>query len=319
MIRNPQIKIAFVLSAIVVFGAVSIFGQVKTDREEQFIVILGTAQDAGYPQIGCEREECTKAQQNRALREAVVSLGIVDLKAGKKWLVKATPDIGEQLFTLNSFLPSRSMMPDGIFLTHAHIGHYTGLMYLGREAAGASKIPVYAMPRMRQFLRSNAPWSQLVDLQNISISDLENETDLKLSASVSIRPFHVPHRDEFSETVGFEIKGANKSALFIPDIDKWGKWDKDLKEVVKKFDHVLIDATFFKNGELPNRDMSEVPHPFVSETVEILKDLSKEDKSRIVLIHFNHTNPLIRENSEETRSVLKMGFRIARTGTKLAL
>eukprot|EP00957_Ditylum_brightwellii_P156501 11911053-Ditylum_brightwellii.AAC.1 len=66
--------------------------------------------------------------------------------------------------------------PDGIFLTHAHIGHYTGLMYLGREALGAVDVPVYAMPRMRSFLKNNGPWSQLVSLGNINIQNLEEKS-----------------------------------------------------------------------------------------------------------------------------------------------
>ena len=70
-------------------------------------------------------------------------------------------------------------------------------------------------------------------------------------------PFLVPHRDEFSETVGFEIKGENKTAVFIPDIDKWSKWNSDLKELIKRVDYAFLDATFYKNGEIPSRDMSE--------------------------------------------------------------
>ena len=43
--------------------------------------------------------------------------------------------------------------PKGIFLTHAHIGHYSGLIHLGKEALGAKGISVYAMPKMSFFLK----------------------------------------------------------------------------------------------------------------------------------------------------------------------
>ena len=42
------------------------------------------------------------------------------------------------------------------------MGHYSGLMHLGREAANTSKVPVYAMPRMLEFLAKNGPWNQLL-------------------------------------------------------------------------------------------------------------------------------------------------------------
>ena len=305
---------------ILLFAAVpSAIGQSVKNDPQQFLVVLGIAQDAGYPQIGCERTDCIQAQTDRSLRKLVVSLGLVDKASGQKWLFEATPDIGEQLFALNKFLPGNSTLPDGIFLTHAHIGHYSGLMYLGREAIGANKVPVFAMPRMETFLNENAPWSQLINLGNIAIKNLEHNKTVEISRSLKVKPFLVPHRDEFSETVGFEISGKNKTALFIPDIDKWSKWENDLEQLVKKVDYLLIDATFFKNGEIPNRDMSEIPHPFVEETAEQLKNLSKNERGKVIFIHFNHTNPLINKNSKERVEIQTKGFKVADEGLVLPL
>lgn len=316
MRKTIDFSILFGLSLLL---AAAVFCQAPNAAAKQFLVVLGTAQDAGYPQIGCERADCAAAQADRNKRELVVSLGLIDKAAGQKWLFEATPDIGEQLFAMNELLPGNATMPDGIFLTHAHIGHYTGLMYLGREAIGARGIPVFAMPRMSDFLRLNAPWSQLVDLKNIELRALENEKGIDLNSNLMVKPFIVPHRDEFSETVGFEIKGLRKTAVFIPDIDKWSKWDGDLKKVIESADYVLIDATFFKNGEIPNRDMSEIPHPFVEETIELLKTLDKKDRHKVIFIHFNHTNPLIRKNSAERKQIEKLGYRVADRGLLLDL
>lgn len=296
----------------------SVFGQNADKTPDQFLVVLGVAQDAGYPQIGCERADCLAAQRDRSRRKMVVSLGLVDQAAKQKFLFEATPDIGEQLFRLNEFLPGKNMLPDGVFLTHGHIGHYTGLMYFGREAIGASKIPVYAMPRMETFLKTNAPWSQLVGLENIKLHQLKDEKAVSLNKNLRVTPFLVPHRDEFTETVGFEIRGQNKTAVFIPDIDKWSRWKKSLPEVVRESDYILIDATFYKNGEIPNRDMSEIPHPFVEESISLLKDLPTKDKAKVIFIHFNHTNPLIND-SPEKREVLRQGFRVAEEKMVLGL
>lgn len=299
------------LFTLIFFSSAVICGQ------SQKLVVLGTAQDAGYPQIGSVREfEIT--ERNPRLRQKVVSLGIVDLKAKQKFLIEATPDISAQLFALNRFLPNKNTLPDGIFLTHAHIGHYTGLMYLGREAVGANGVTVYAMPRMEKFLAENAPWNQLISLKNIKLRPISADTEIALNSALKIKPFLVPHRDEFTETVGFEITGERKKAIFIPDIDKWNKWDKNLADVVKNADYVLIDATFYRNGEIP-RDMSEVPHPFVEETVELLKNLPARQRAKVYFIHFNHTNPLIQKNSRERREVLRKGFKIANEGLILNL
>jgi len=187
-------------------------------------------------------------------------------------------------------------------------------MYLGKEATNSKDILVYAMPRMKAFLENNGPWNQLVSLKNISIKPLENETAVQLSNEIEVTLIPVPHRDEYSETVGYRIKGPAKTALFIPDIDKWEKWEKDIIEEIKKVDYAFLDATFYSGKEISARDISEVPHPFVIESLERFKNLNEQEKNKIIFIHFNHTNPLIDYTSAEVKNVLQLGFRIGRIG-----
>lgn len=285
-----------------------------------YIVVLGIAQDAGYPQTACQKTCCLPAWDDPTLRAHPTSLGLISPQGGQKWLFEATPDLPQQLNDLNTLQEGpKGQIPDGIFLTHAHIGHYTGLVHLGREAVGAKEVPVYAMPRMATFLKENGPWSQLVTLQNISLAPLSAETPEKLSKDISVSPFLVPHRDEFSETVGYRIQGPNRTILFIPDIDKWNKWDRSLEEEVAKVDLALVDGTFFANGELPGRDMSEIPHPFVAETMDIFDNLPLTERNKVVFIHFNHTNPLLQQNSEAYQSVIKKGYGIASEGQIIPL
>lgn len=278
-----------------------------------FLVVLGTVQDAGSPHIACKKECCAVLFENQDYSRKVVSLGLVDQINFSRYLFEATPDLPGQMKELkNSGMVDDKETPDGIFLTHAHIGHYTGLMYLGKEAMNADKVAVYAMPKMTAYLKTNGPWDQLVANKNINLKRLEHQEKLELNRDVSITPLLVPHRDEYSETVGFIIKGPNKTALFLPDIDKWEKWDHDIIEIVKKVDYAFIDATFYDGEEVNNRDISEIPHPFIIESMEKFRWLSTEDKSKIFFIHFNHTNPVLDENSEATKTVLKKGFNIAR-------
>jgi len=285
--------------------------------QTQQLVVLGVAQDAGYPQVGAS-QEFTAVELGLRTRQKVVALGIVDEAAQQKFLVEATPDLPAQLAALNAYWPTPGTVPTGIFLTHGHIGHYAGLMYLGREGLGASQVPVYAMPRMADFLVKNAPWSQLVALHNIELRPLAAGQPLALNPRLRITPFGVPHRDEFTETVGFAIQGAHKKAVFIPDIDKWDKWPQSLPDLIKQADYVLLDATFYRNGEIA-RDMAEVPHPFVEETLRRLAPLPPRERAKVYFIHLNHTNPLLNPDSPERREVLRLGFKVAEEGLELEL
>jgi pyrroloquinoline quinone biosynthesis protein B len=195
---------------------------------EASLVILGTIQDAGSPHIACTKACCKALFENPDPLRKVVSLGIIDPQNQKTYLFEATPDIASQVKKLKQLSNSGNELPDGIFLTHAHIGHYTGLMYLGKEATNAKNVPVFAMPRMKQFLENNGPWSQLVSQNNISLQPLEDQKTIRLTSTISVIPVTVPHRDEFSETVGYSIQGPSKKVLFIPDINKWSKWDSSI-------------------------------------------------------------------------------------------
>ena len=207
----------------------------------------------------------------------------------------------------------------GIALTHAHIGHYSGLLFFGKESLGAEKINVYSMPKMSLFLENNAPWSQLIQDENIKINKLKNDSIQTLSKYISIKPILVPHRDEFSETVGYIIKGELKSALFLPDIDKWEKWDKKIEDFIRNVDYAFIDGTFYNGNEIPHRNMDEIPHPFVVETIKRFKNLKKKHKKKVYFIHLNHTNPLHKPNNKITKEIIKRGYNIARTGMKFNL
>lgn len=282
---------------------------------DEFVVVLGIAQDAGYPQIGCEKECCKAFWSGKEEKKLVTCLALVDKSAGKYWLIEATPDITTQLRNLQQYLPvTPDYTPDGIFLTHAHTGHYTGLMQFGREAMGAKDIPVYTLPRMDSFIRNNGPWSRLVQLKNIELRTMKEDSVIELSDRLRITPWIVPHRDEYSETCGLVISNGSKQILFIPDIDKWEKWDRDVLAVIKDFSVVLIDGTFYKNGELPGRDMKEVPHPFVEETALRMAGLPDSVKSKIHFIHFNHTNPLLKKTADEKDQVRAAGFNTAEEG-----
>jgi len=286
---------------------------------ETSLIVLGTVQDAGSPHIACKKECCEPLFKNPDPLRKVVSLGVIDSQNNKSFLFEATPDITTQLKFLKQFSGSEKEIPDGIFLTHAHIGHYTGLMYLGKEATNTSKVPVYTMPKMKTFLEENGPWSQLVTTENIALQAMENQKEILLTPNLTVIPFLVPHRDEFSETVGYKIIGPNKSALFIPDIDKWEKWEVSIIDAIKKVDYAFLDATFYDGVELGNRDISEIPHPFIIESMKLFESLPLSEKQKIHFIHFNHTNPALNLESDAYKTIINNGFKVAQTNDVIKL
>ena len=252
--------------------------------------VLGIAQDGGYPQAGCNRPDCVAAWRDPKLRRRVASLAIVDPQSKQRWIIDATPDFPSQLRTLDESAPGTL---DGILLTHAHIGHYLGLAHLGREVLGAKSVRVYAMPRMREFLSNNGPWDQLVRLNNIALQPLEDGREVALNERITVTPLRVPHRDEYSETVGYIVRGPSRAILWLPDIDKWEKWDRPLESVVEQVDVAYLDGTFHDVDELPGRNMSEIPHPFIVETESRLA--ASPLRTRVRYIHLNQSNPLLRQ------------------------
>lgn len=304
---------------LAILALIAIMMQTASADESPYIFVLGIAQDAGYPQANCYQPHCMRAWNDPELKRLTSSIAIVDGASQQKYIFDATPDMREQLYLLHTVAPDSEFRLGGVFLTHGHIGHYTGLMHFGHEASGSTDIPVYAMPRMRSFLSSNGPWDQLVNYRNIQLLPLEDAQGVRLSEHLVVTPMLVPHRDEYTETVGFRIDGPDKSALFIPDIDKWEHWERDIRDLIRSVDYALLDASFFADGELPGRDMSKIKHPFVAESMDLFSNLSDDEKSRVIFIHFNHTNPLLIDGSQEQEEVLSRGFRLAQPGMKLPL
>jgi len=291
--------------------------------DEPYVLVLGIAQDGGYPQAACRRACCEPAWGDASRRRLVSCLAIVDPVSRERWLIDATPDFREQLHRLDgatgfAATPGRSELT-GIFITHAHIGHYTGLAHLGREAIGDDGIPVYAMPRLRGFLTDHGPWSLLVSERYVVLRDLREGEAVRLNERISVTPLVVPHRDEFSETVGFRIQGPARSVLFIPDIDKWERWRMRVEDEIARVDVAYLDGTFFANGEIPGRDMAQIPHPFIEESMARFAALPAEVRARVRFIHLNHTNPALDAAGPAAGRVREAGFGLAVEGERSGL
>lgn len=287
------------------------------------VKVLGTAQDGGIPHFGCYCKNCFRARKNPQFSRLISSLAILDLKENKFFLLDATPDIKVQsdivYERLNLKKPGSKNAPDGALLTHAHIGHYTGLIFFGYEAMSTHKLPVFCSDRMKSFLSDNGPWSQLVSLENITLRPLFLNKKFSLTPQISFTPFQIPHRDEYSDTLGFTISGKKRKLLYIPDIQNWEAWKRSVVEVVKKVSLALLDGTFFSSEELPGRDISQIGHPFIQNSLEILRNIVRKGGTKVYFTHLNHTNLALDPEGDARRKIEEEGFYLASDGMEFYL
>lgn len=259
------------------------------------LVVLGIAQDAGIPQLGCTQALCASIRAGRRKPGRVASIGLVNQTLGKAYLFDATPDFVSQVHSLTG-----GRLPNAIFLTHGHIGHYTGLMYLGRESVDAPGVPVYGTTRMKSYLEANGPWSLLVSRHNIDFRAVTPDEGVDLGDGIRVTPLLVPHRDEFTDTVGYLIQGPSKRVLYIPDVDQWQQWTGNIRAVAGGVDVALLDGTFASASEIPGRSIADIPHPLMPATRELLRGI----RAAVWFIHLNHTNLEI-----EAKDVVRDGMR----------
>ncbi|CAM9175526.1 unnamed protein product, partial [Pylaiella littoralis] len=334
--------------------------QRRSRRMRSKVVLLGCAQDAGLPQMGCACQRCAYARSNPGYEDGMPAcLALVDETEGKVFLIDATPQLRHQLWYIQhtNRRGGHPLELGGILLTHAHAGHYTGLLQLGKEEADVRDVPVFCTPSMASFLQNNQPWAQLVERGNIEIRELDvDETGsnsssdavpVSLTPSLSVLPVLVPHRAELSDTVAYvvtikssrgEYAAASTTAplsstsqpatpaaissrqkvvtlLYCPDTDGWSGWKRAIRSWCEDVDVALLDATFYSKDELKGRDMSEVSHPIAQVTMAELLGC----KAEVVLIHLNHTNPLLTADSPERAKALAAGFKVGTFGMEWGL
>ena len=294
-------------------------------------VILGTMQDAGLPHAGCTCARCTAAFENPARVGYAACLAIVDkrnaeLRGGgaeghreeaKVYLVDATPDIKFQLNLLAGVLGehpqrrNRLRQPDGVFLTHAHMGHIGGLPQLSKEAMFVHDLPLYATPPLCELIQQTRLWSPLV--AELDFRPMAGGATVDLGAGLGVTAVPVPHRDEWGVgTVAYRIQGPNQSLLYLPDMDSWDEWP-EAEAMLSSVDVALVDASFYSRDELGGR--APVAHPLVTDTISRFAHLA----DKLVLTHLNHTNMVLDEGGATETAVLQAGFRIAQTGDQFIL
>lgn len=261
------------------------------------VEVLGVSQDAGVPQIGCQCDQCESARSPDGQQRYATAVLLSD---DGEYLFDATPDIRFQISTL----------PDGVFLTHAHLGHLPGVLFFGQEAADADGIPVYATEGLADIIRNSPPLNMLVEDDNLALDHLAPNATLTLG-EVTVEGHPVNHRESFpTNTLAYMMDGPERSLLYMTDIDEW---NRSTHRLVERADVALVDGTFWSGDEIPRA--AEVPHPFVRDSIEQLDP----DRTDIYFTHLNHSNPLLDRDSEEYNELRDAGFDVVSANTTFEL
>ncbi len=301
--------------------------------EGPYVLVLGTAQDGGLPHIGCAAPHCQAARQDPRRARLVTSILVCDPGTGSRWLIDCSPDLKEQVELARGHPSTRASKAlfDGVFLTHAHMGHYAGLLQLGREAYGVRSLEVWSTPRLGQFLSSNDPYRYMLGSGAMQLGTLRTGEALKLTPKLTLESFAVPHRDEFSDTVGFVVHGPRRKLAYLPDIDKWERWDTEfeiasglaapraIESLIERVDVALLDGCFYADGELPGRPMRDIPHPFIEESIQRFEALTDKQRAKVHFTHLNHTNPAAIQGSAAWRAVRAAGLHVLEDGQRFDL
>ncbi|MFB6076838.1 MAG: MBL fold metallo-hydrolase [Candidatus Nanohaloarchaea archaeon] len=199
---------------------------------------------------------------------------------------------------------------DGVFLSHAHLGHVTGLLYFGKEAFNADNVSVHCSATVHEFLQENPPYRLLLDRGNIEVDQFEAGDAINVMG-LTVRPVEVLNEGYVTtDTNAFVIETADTRLFYMSDIDEW---TDDAVAAVADADVAIVDGCFWSREEIERYE--NVPHPPVQESLEILGDLDTE----IYFTHMNHTNPILDPGSPERQQVEDAGFHVAEEGMEIEL
>lgn len=261
------------------------------------VKVLGNVQDGGVPHLGCSCDVCEKAREDPREQKHVASLLLKENneKDTIRYLIDATPDIRFQI--TGDYL-------DGVFISHANLGHLNGTLYFGEEGIDADRVSIYCNEGVENYMMNNDPFRMLVDRQNIEIRNFENGDSEDLQGGEITVENH-EHPQVNHDTTSYWIQGEKKTLYYISDITEF---NREILESIQKADIAIIDGTFYTENEIDR--FEEVPHPPIKQTIKKTSDFDTE----IHFTHLNHTNPALREDSEERISIEEQGYGVVEQG-----
>jgi pyrroloquinoline quinone biosynthesis protein B len=289
--------------------------------------VLGSAAGGGFPQWNCRCEVCEVARAGARARPRTQSSIAIRSGDGPWFLVNASPDLRQQLATLDS--PDtggvRTAPVAGVLVTDAEIDHTAGLLLL-REAA--APVRVFGVAGIERALTEGFPvLPMLAHFCGAEWQTLEPGRTQPLDSTLSVEPFPAGG-DAPRYLTGVELEASglvfSDSGAVVTYVPGLARWDDDVVARVAASDLVLVDGTFWRDDELPRlgisqrtaQDMGHVPLSGPGGTLAVLAGLARPRK---VLVHINNTNPILLEDSAERAEVVRAGVEVAYDGLEVDL
>lgn len=265
------------------------------------VEVLGNAQDGGVPHLGCSCQNCEAVRNGNKEPLYVNSLLLKEDGSDNsvRYLIGATPDIRFQI--VGKFI-------DGVFVSDSQMADMLGLLHFGKPVRDAKGVPVYSTPEVLEYLEENDPYKLLVDRENIEAHPVEPGEEVDVQGG-KVTPVEVNHYGE-NRTLAFMIEGEGKKLFYMSQTDEWRE---DNLEKVKEADIAIIDGCFWTPDEIDRYE--EVLHPPIKQSLDRLEDVDTE----IYFTHFNHTNPVIREDSDERQELEERGFGVVEKGDEFEI
>lgn len=266
------------------------------------VEVLGNTQDGGVPHLECSCDLCSKARENpeEAKHNASIMVKDSDEEDSFRYLIDATPDVRYQI--TGEYL-------DGVFISHGHLGHITGLLQFGEEGCNKTDLPLYVSDKTENYIRKNDPFRLLIDKGNVEIMNFNDEDEVDIRGGC-IEAFEAKHNRVNTDTLSFMIHGEEKTLFYIADIHEWTEKTLNL---MQKADIAIVDGTFWNEEEIERYE--EVPHPVMKETMHLAEGWDTD----IYFTHLNHTNPALREDTDERQEIQERGFGVVEEGMEFEL
>jgi pyrroloquinoline quinone biosynthesis protein B len=289
--------------------------------------VLGSAAGGGFPQWNCRCEVCEVARAGARARPRTQSSIAIRSGDGPWFLVNASPDLRQQLATLDSPHTGgvRTAPVAGVLVTDAEIDHTAGLLLL-REAA--APVRVFGVAGIERALTEGFPvLPMLAHFCGAEWQTLEPGRTQPLDSTLSVEPFPAGG-DAPRYLTGVELEASglvfSDSGAVVTYVPGLARWDDDVVAWVAASDLVLVDGTFWRDDELPRlgisqrtaQDMGHVPLSGPGGTLAVLAGLARPRK---VLVHINNTNPILLEDSAERAEVVRAGVEVAYDGLEVDL
>jgi pyrroloquinoline quinone biosynthesis protein B len=305
------------------------------------ILVLGSGAGGGFPQWNCNCAQCAGIRRGttRALPRTQSSIAVS--ADGEQWvLLNASPDLGHQIRSQSALHPRgtpRDTPIKAVVLMDAQVDHVTGLLSL-REGP---PLELYCTPCVFEDLTSGLPI--LPTLQHycgvhwhlLPVAGDADEAEFRIDALPGLAltalaiagkaPPYSPHRED--PQVGDNIAlivddvATGERLFYAPGLAQVG--ERELMAMASA-SCVMVDGTFWTDDEmvaagLVPKTAAELGHLPQSGAEGMVAALAPLPARRKVLIHVNNSNPILDEESDQRRELLRHGIEVAHDGMEIEL